>query len=103
MQTQPKAFNPQIFLEFLCYSIFGNLMLYLVRSGAYLSYVTPRMKPYLYFTAIIMLIWACIGLSRLFRPQHKVRSNHCFVLAIPILLLLLPHSPISLADISGSY
>ncbi|MEG6520715.1 TIGR03943 family putative permease subunit [Desulfotomaculum sp. 1211_IL3151] len=98
-----RAFNPQIFLEFLCYCSFGALMLYLASSGKYLSYVTPRMKPYLCFTAIVMLIWACVSLFRLFRPQHKVRSSHCFVLAIPVLLLLLPHSPLSTSDLSGNY
>lgn len=103
MQGQAKAFNPQIFLEILCYSVFAGLMLYLVSSGKYLSYVTPRMEPYLYFTAIVMGIWALVGLGSLFRPQHKVRSAHCFVLAIPILLLLLPHSPLSTSDLSGNY
>ncbi|AFQ42568.1 TIGR03943 family putative permease subunit [Desulfosporosinus meridiei] len=98
-----RAFNPQIFLEFLCYSAFGGLMFFLVRSGKYLSYVTPRMEPYLYFTAIVMGIWACAGLGRLFRPQYKVRFAHCLVLVIPILLLLLPHTPLSAADLSGKY
>lgn len=98
-----QAFNPQIFVEFLCYLVFGGLMLYLVSSGQYLSYVTPRMEPYLYFTATVMGIWAFVGLGRLFRPQHKVRAAHCFVLAIPILLLLLPHSPLNTADLSGNY
>ena len=100
---QAKAFNPQVFLEFLCYSVFGVLMIYLVISGKYLTYVTPRMEPYLYFTAIVMGIWALAGLGRLFRPQHRVRSAHCFVLVIPILLLLLPHNPLSTSDLSGNY
>ncbi len=98
-----KAFNSQIFLEILCYSVFGGLMFYLVRSGNYLSYVTPRMKPYLYFAAIIMIIWACAGLGRLLRPQYKVRSAHCFILALPALLLILPHTSLSVSDISGNF
>ncbi len=100
---QARAFNPQIFLESLCHFVFGSLMLYLINTGAYLSYVTPRMKPYLYFTAIIMLIWACTGFFRVFRPQHRVRWAHCFVLVLPALLLLLPHSPLSTSELSGSY
>ncbi len=98
-----RAFNPQVFLEFLCYCVFGGLMLYLVESGKYLSYVTPRIEPYLYFTAIIMGIWALAGLGRLFRPQYKIRSAHCYVLAVPILLLLFPHNPLSISDLSGNY
>lgn len=100
---QAKAFNPQAFLETLCYCVFGGIMFYLVSSKKYLSYVTPRMKPYLYFTTIVMLIWACAGLSRVLRPQHKIRFAHCFVLVIPILFLLLPHSPLNTADLSANY
>ncbi|MFT4104706.1 MAG: TIGR03943 family protein [Lacrimispora sp.] len=98
-----RAFNPQIFLELLCYCLFGGSMLYLVNSGKYLSYVTPRMKPYLYFTAAVMLIWVCVSLFKLFRPQHIVRSSHCFVLAIPVLLLLLPHGSLNTSDFSSNY
>ena len=103
MQVRIKAFNPQIFLEFLCYSVFGVSLLYLVSSGNYLSYVAPRMEPYLYFTIIVMGLWALAGLGRLFRPQHKVRSAHLFVLVIPILLLVLPHRSLSTSDFSGNY
>ena len=98
-----RAFNSQVFLEFVCYSGFAGLMLYLVGSRKYISYVTPRMEPYLYFAAIVMGVWALAGLLRMFRPQHKVRAAHCFVLVIPILLLLLPHSPLSTSDLSGAY
>lgn len=98
-----KSFNPQIFLEFLCYSIFSGLIFYLVKSEKYLSYVTPRMEPYLYFLSIVMGIWALVSLGRLFRPQHKIRSAHCFILVIPILLLLLPHTSLSASDFSGNY
>ncbi len=98
-----RAFNPQIFLESLCYCVFGGILLHLVHSGKYLSYVTPRMAPYLYFTIMVMGIWTLVGLARVFRPQHRIRASHCFVLAIPILLLLLPHSPLSASDFSGNY
>jgi putative membrane protein len=98
-----KTINPQVFLEFLCYCLFGGLMLYLIYSGKYLSYITPRMKPYLYFTAIIMLLWALVSVFRIFRPQHKVRSAHCFVLVIPALFLLLPHNSLSVTDFTGNY
>ncbi|MDR1961568.1 MAG: TIGR03943 family protein, partial [Gracilibacteraceae bacterium] len=75
----------------------------LIRSDAYLSYVTPRMAPYLYFTAAVMLIWAAGGILRLRRPRHRARGAHCFVLAVPILLLILPHAPLTSADLSWNY
>ncbi len=103
MQIRAKVFNPQIFLELICYVSYAVLMIYLLSSGRYLSYVTPRMKPYLIFSAVVIGIWAMVTLGRLLRPQHKIRSMHCFVLALPILLLLLPHRSLGTADISGSY
>jgi putative membrane protein len=100
MITRARALNPQVFLELLCYVSFSVLLLKLTYSGKYLTYVTPRMEPYLYFTAIIMLLWAGANAFRLFRPQNRVRVAHCFIPAIPILLLLLPHNPLSASDLS---
>jgi putative membrane protein len=95
-----RAFNPQVFLEVMCYAVFAALMFYLLQTGKYLTYVTPRMKPYLYFSAIVMVLWAAAGVFRVLRPQNRTRSAHCFTLAVPILLFLLPHSQLSTADLS---
>lgn len=103
MHVRKKVLNPRVFVELLCYVAFAGLILHLVSSGRYQSYVTPKMVPYLYFTALVMLVWAGGGVFRLFRPQHKIRLTHCFVLVIPILLLLLPHKPLSTSDLSLKY
>lgn len=73
---------------------FAFLLLYLTANGKYLSYVTPKMAPYLYLTSAIMLVWAVSRLPLLFRPQHRIRAAHCLVLAVPALLLLLPHGTV---------
>ena len=70
-------------------------MLYLVRSGRYLSYVTPKLAPYLCFSAAVMVVWALSSLGRVFRIQYRKHIAHCFVLAIPLLLLLLPHDTVA--------
>jgi putative membrane protein len=101
--ARARAFNPQIFLEVICYAVFAALMFYLLQTGKYLIYVTPRMKPYLYFSAIVMILWAAAAISRVLRPQNKTRSVHCFTLAIPILLFLLPHSQLSTSDLSYNF
>lgn len=103
MLKSKKVLNPQVGLEVLCYTAFTVLMLYLVSSGKYQDYVAPKMAPYLYFSAAVMAIWALSGLLRLFRPQYKTHAAHCLVLAIPILLLLLPHAPVSASDLSSRY
>ncbi|WP_312815481.1 TIGR03943 family putative permease subunit [Sedimentibacter sp.] len=100
---QAKAFNTQVFLEISCNIVFALIIIYLLKSGNYLYYVTPRMEPYLIFSSIVSLIWAVTGIRRLFKPQHLIRSAHCFVLMIPVLLLLLPHSALGINDVSTGY
>jgi putative membrane protein len=103
MHTQKKVLNPQVFLELISYMAFAVLMLYLVSTGKYQWYVTPRMVPYFYFTSAVMVIWALGGLFRLFRPQHRTRAAHCLVLAIPVILLLLPHTAIGTTGYSSGF
>ena len=87
----------------LCCLVFSGLVIFLVGSGQYLYYVTPRMKPYLCFAAAVMLMWTFAGFSMLFIPRNKTRSAHCFALALPILLLLLPHRPLGASELSYNF
>lgn len=96
-----KSFNVQAAAELISFAAFGGAMLYLVVSGKYLNYVTPRMMPYLLLSAAAMLVWAVSLVPRLFRPQYRPRTAHCFVLVIPLLLLLLPHGQISTVGSTG--
>ncbi|GAB6106593.1 TIGR03943 family putative permease subunit [Fusibacter bizertensis] len=91
-------FNEQALLELVSTIIFSGTLIYLVISDRYLLYVTPRMKPYLVFAAIAMLLWSILG-GNLRKPQYKVKTAHCFVLVIPVVFLLLPHSSLTGADI----
>ncbi len=77
-------------------------MLYLLWSDKYLSYVTPRMKPYLYFTAIVMGLWAAASMKALFRTGYRRRTGRYFVLLIPVILLFLPHKEMGMSNLSGS-
>ena len=83
-----NCWNSQALAEISCYLAFAGAMLYLVRSGRYLSYVTPKLAPYLCFSAAVMVVWALSSLGRVFRIQYRKHIAHCFVLAIPLLLLL---------------
>ena len=98
MKKTVRVLNPQVLIEILCQMSFGGMIIYLAASGAYLQYVTPRMRPYLYFTACIMGLWTLAGAGRLFRPRHKIRLAHCFLLIIPVLIILLPHTPLNVSS-----
>ena len=93
-----NKFNEQALLELMSTIVFSATLIYLVVSDRYLLYVTPRMKLYLIFCAIAMLLWSIVG-SNLHKPQYKIKTTHCFVLVIPVLFLLLPHNSLSGADI----
>ncbi|MDR2664661.1 MAG: TIGR03943 family protein [Oscillospiraceae bacterium] len=101
--SKPGAFSPQTFLETLIYAGFGCVLIYLVASGEYLRYLTPKMKPYLCFAAIVMLVWTCSGALRLGKTRGRARCAHCFALAVPILLILLPHRAMDASDVSFGY
>lgn len=83
--------------------MFSAMMVYMVLSGQYLYFVTPRMKGYLYFVAAVMLVWGLTGVKRLFEPQHKLRLAHCFVLLLPMVLLLFPLDMMNVSKISSQY
>ena len=56
--------DKQALVECICYLLFAFALLYLVLSGRYLQYVTPRMKPYLLFAAVVLLVWARTAIDR---------------------------------------
>ncbi len=93
MKLRGKGINIQALTETACYLIFGILLFRLTVTGGYLSYVTPRMKPYLYGLSAIMVLWAAMGAGRIFSPKYRCRLFHCLVLGIPILILAVPPAP----------
>lgn len=97
-----KIVNHQAVIETACFVLFGITMLCLLCSGQYLSYVTPRMAPYLCFTAVVMGVWAVVSLKGLFQIVYKKRTGHYFILLIPVMLFLLPHQGMEVANLSGT-
>ncbi|WP_313071335.1 TIGR03943 family putative permease subunit [Lacrimispora sp.] len=106
MRLRGKGMNLEALVESLCYFIFGVMLLRLTLTGAYLSYVTPRMKPYLIGLSALMLFWAVVNGKNIVRPKYKSRVKRCLVLIIPILLLAVPPSSLAagamVKGVSGS-
>lgn len=106
MRLRGKGMNLEALVESLCYLIFGIMLLRLTLTGAYLSYVTPRMKPYLIGLSVLMLFWALVNGKNILRPKYKSRVKRCLVLIIPILLLAVPPSTLAagamVKGVSGS-
>ena len=101
MRKQVKQLNIQSLFEactLLALAVW--LFVYLV-SERYLIYVTPRMLPYLIGTIVVLALLAGVTLTRLFRPNRRARFAHVFMLALPLILLLLPHGTINVD--SGSF
>lgn len=103
MNLQKGMRSPQAMLESVCCLTFAAVIFRLAFSGAYLQYVTPKTLPYLYFTVAVMVIWGAFGLLRRARTLPRVRTTHCLTLALPVLLLLLPHSAVTSSSLSSGY
>ncbi len=98
-----RYLNSQSAIEFLCCFVSCIVLLYLVCSGQYLSYVTPRIKPYLLITAVVLAVWCIQCMTKLFEAQYRKRVTHCFVLLIPFLILLLPHDVSAAASFTKGF
>jgi len=90
-------------MEFLCFALFALSALYLVISRKYLSYVTPKMVPFLYFMATVMIVWAVSAFRRILRPVYRTHAAHCFVLLLPLIFLLIPHGQLNTSTVSSGY
>ena len=97
-----RTWNKQALLELVCYLLFAFAVFYLVISGDYLRYVTPRMKPYLLFTSVVLVFWARTALEDVPVQRHRFHSMHCLLLVLPMLLLLAPRAPITVSSVNSS-
>jgi putative membrane protein len=50
-----------------------------------------------------MLVWASISFGRIKKLQHGTKSAYLFVLALPLMLLFLPHSAITATTSTQNY
>lgn len=93
MRLKGKGINPEALTESIFCIIFGILLFFLTYKGTYLSFVTPRMKPYLYGLSLLMILWAVMNARNILKPRYKSRMYHCLILVIPILILADPPPP----------
>lgn len=95
-------FNKEAFIEGLSCFLFAGTLFYLIFTGKYLLFVRPRMKIYLYFSAIVMIVWAISCFRRIPIPQYKMRLNRFLVLVIPMIAMFLPYTAIKASQVSIS-
>ena len=95
-------FNKEAFIEGLSCLLFAGTLFYLIFTGKYLLFVRPRMKIYLYFSAIVMIVWAISCFRRIPIPQYKMRLNRFLVLVIPMIAMFLPYTAIKASQVSIS-
>ena len=96
-----KRFTLQPMIEAAGCALFGFYILKLCLTNEFLFYLTPRMKPWLIFTACVMFAWALSAAKTAFEADHyHVNLTSVFVLLIPLMLLLLPRKNVSIGDLS---
>lgn len=95
-----KNVDIQTLAEAAVCALFGLFLFKLTFTDAFLSYLTPRMKPWLFFTALVMLLWAFSAVKSAFAGQHSLAPTASAVILIPFILLLLPRSQIDINSLS---
>lgn len=100
MKHNLSYFNKEAFLEGICCFLFAGALFYFAVTDKYLLFVTPRMKKYLYFSVLVMVIWGVSSFRRLFVPQYQMQLNRLFVLVVPMIAMLLPYTVLNASDSS---
>ena len=83
--------NPGALIEAVISLLFGLKLFWMAYTGQYLLFVTPRMKGYLYFAALVMAVWAVSCFARVGIPEYRQHLNRTLVLLIPLMALQLPY------------
>ena len=91
-------FNKEAFIEGLSCLLFAFTMLYLIFTEKYLLFIRPGMKIYLYFTAVVMIVWSVSCFRRIAIPQYKMHLNRFLVLIVPMIAMFLPYTVIKASD-----
>ncbi len=98
-----RKLNIQCLIETVLYILFATALLALIISDRYLSYVTPRMKPYLYFAVVVLFLFGIFSFFRLFQFAYKPKLTHCLVILIPLVIVLIPKNGIDLHSLTSGY
>ena len=77
--------NPGALIEAVISLLFGLKLFWMAYTGQYLLFVTPRMKGYLYFAALVMAVWAFSCFARTGIPEYRQHLNRTLVLLIPLM------------------
>ena len=67
--------NPGALIEAVISLLFGLKLFWMAYTGQYLLFVTPRMKGYLYFAALVMAVWAFSCFARTGIPEYRQHLN----------------------------
>lgn len=98
-----RYLNIEAMIEGICCLFFSAMIGYLAYSGKYLLFVTPRMKPYLYFASVIMLLWAGSCFIKIGKPKYRLHVKRCLVLILPLMAMVLPYGALSAGSAQAVY
>lgn len=80
---------------FAALALFSAALIYLLASGQYLRFLTPRLAWCLYVLLTFLVVWAVdVAVRKPYISMAGVVSK-CLVVILPALLILVPHSAIT--------
>lgn len=98
-----QGFDITSYVEVVSYFLISILLFVLVKEDLYLKYVTEKMAGYLYFASFLFFFWGCISISRIRHPHYQKNMQHCLLLFVLAILLVLPNQTLSVNDGVAAY
>lgn len=85
-----SKFNRQALFELVSYATLGSIILYLLLTKNYLLLLSPKAKPFLYFTCIILALWSYLAIKNLTFAHYKNNYFQCLPITLLAIVLTLP-------------
>ena len=98
-----KQVNYDVFTECIIAILSGFILIIKVVNGSYLDYVSPKFKILLIIAGSLLVV---IGISRIHSVWKNSYTSHYkryLLLAIPMLMLIIPHNSIAASSLKNSY
>ncbi|MBA4701423.1 MAG: TIGR03943 family protein [Ruminococcus sp.] len=98
-----RYLNVEAIVEGLSCLLLSGRIFYLAFSGKYLLFVTPKIKPYLYFASVVLLIWAVLRLLKAGKPKYKIHLFRSLVVILPLMAMFLPYNTLAASSTQSGY
>lgn len=98
-----RKYNIQSLFFCIIYATLAILIIYILFTKTYLSFLTPKSFKYLLFMVVILIVFSFIEFKTLKSPTRNIKLMSSLVILLPIALILLPDLQIDSTRLNSKY